>query len=468
MSEAFAQNPSGRNKEFQVPEKLRARVNFWKDIFTKYGRGSFVVHHRHYPQIVFMVVDLTNELETLDRISFDNIKRSSEKKYVEEVRRAIELLARGEQPTTYLQKFISRRMEFLGPGSNKYKDILDNDLIRTQTGIKEKFAESIQRSGRYLPLIENIFIKDYNMPVELTRLPFIESSFDYTAYSSVGAAGIWQFMPRTGRLYMTVGKSVDERRDPLESSRAAARYLREAYNRLNSWPLAITSYNHGVAGVANKVSRAGTSDISALIEGGGERVFGFASSNFYPEFLAALEIYDNYRAYFPGLRIEQPIRAREVLVQKPIFAHEIAQQLKINMADLKEVNYALMPNIWSGRAKIPSGYRLKVPDSRELHLSYSNTEPLIAKPSTSSSSVYGGNTYKVRKGDTLVAIAKRFGISVGQLKAINNIGSSSIKVGQNLVVGEKSVVKKTSKAPYIKTTSKKKTTTSKTTKKKKT
>lgn len=80
--------------------------------------------------------------------------------------------------------------------------------------------------------------------------PFIESSFDYSAHSSVGAAGIWQFMPRTARVYkMAVGRYVDERRDPIKATRAAAKYLKTAYDALGSWPLAIVSYNHGVGGV---------------------------------------------------------------------------------------------------------------------------------------------------------------------------------------------------------------------------
>src|SRR4029453_7063103 len=95
--------------------------------------------------------------------------------------------------------------------------------------------------------------RDEGLPVELTRLPLIESCFDVEAYSKVGAAGIWQFMPATGRLYMEVSSSVDERRDPIPPPRAAARYLSRSYERLGNWPLAITSYNHGPNGMARAI-----------------------------------------------------------------------------------------------------------------------------------------------------------------------------------------------------------------------
>ncbi|MCO6431555.1 MAG: LysM peptidoglycan-binding domain-containing protein [Deltaproteobacteria bacterium] len=435
---AAAAETSGaqRASQFEVPEKLRPRVNFWKDIFAKYGKSQFVIHHRKFPQIVFMAVDLSKEAAQMPPAAFSKLKSAAEKKYVQEVRQALEYLARDEQPETYLQKFISSKMQMLGPGTAKYKEVLKDDLIRTQTGIKEKFEASIKRSGRYLPLIERIFVEDFSLPIELTRMPFIESSFDYTAYSSVGAAGIWQFMPRTAKLYMTVNRYIDERRDPLEASRGAARYLRDAYSRLGSWPLAITSYNHGVAGVAKKVAKMGTSDIVRLIENQQEQVFGFASNNFYPEFLAALEVYDNYHHYFPNLHIDPPIHAKEVEIKRAVSARAMSQQVGVPIEDLKAVNYAVSKAVWDGRYNLPSGYRLKVPDKdTALHLAYMRTDspkPLIEP--AGASSIYGGTQYKVRKGDTLLAIAKKFGTSVATLRSLNSITGSNIRIGQTLRV----------------------------------
>lgn len=423
------------SSEFRTPPKLRGRVDFWKDVFTKYDKEHIVIHHREYPQVVFNVIDLTSESIGISKAEFLRFRKGVEKKAVEEVRTAIKYLATDAQPETRLQKTISAKMQFLGRGTAKYKRIIKDDLIRTQTGIRERFADSIRRSGRYLPIIEKIFVEEFGLPVELTRLPFIESSFDYTAYSSVGAAGIWQFMPRTAKIYMTVNKYVDERRDPIEASRGAAKYLRDAYRRLGNWPLAITSYNHGVGGVASKVAKIGTSDIVRLIDH--PEAFGFASSNFYPEFLAALEVYNNYEDHFPGLQREPPIKAREVVIGRPVSAPYMAKQLGVGIEALKVVNYALSQSVWQGKYLIPAGYRLKVPHHEDLHLAYARASAQEVRPIVSappSSSIYGGVNYKVRRGDTLIGIAQKYHATVEDIKALNNLKSNSIRVGQTLKV----------------------------------
>lgn len=430
------------NDEFKVPAKLRSRVDFWKDIFTKYDKAHIIIHHREYPQIIFNVVNLEDDQAKMNDVQFANYKKAVERHEVEVVKNAIEFLAGNEQPTTQFQRSVATKMAYLGPGSRKYQKVIKDDLIRTQTGIRDKFAASVRRAGRYLPIIERIFVEEHGLPKELTRIPFIESSFDYTAYSSVGAAGIWQFMPKTAKPFMTVNRIVDERRDPIEASRAAAKYLRSAYNRLNSWPLAVTSYNHGVAGVASKVTKLGTNDLFEMIEEPDDKLFGFASSNFFPEFLAAVEIYENYQHYFPGLKLEPPIRAKEVLVQRPVSASAMAQQLGVGIQSLKALNYALSKGVWEGSYKIPAGYSLKVPDDRDLHVSYSHeAEPrpvvAVSETTTQSSTIYGGVSYKVRRGDTLITIAKKYGVTVSELKSLNNLTSNTLGVGRVITVKQK-------------------------------
>ena len=102
---------------------------------------------------------------------------------------------------------------------------------------REKFEQAIKRSGRYLPLMESIFAREYNLPVELTRLPFVESSFNIRARSKVGASGIWQFMRSTGKLFLKINDGVDERNDPIRATEAAAKLLKMNFGSLKSWPL---------------------------------------------------------------------------------------------------------------------------------------------------------------------------------------------------------------------------------------
>ena len=423
-----------RNPEFVVPAKLKGRVGFWVKIFTQYGEHQEVIHHRAYPQIVFRVVDFSQASKAMSDAELDRYREREMTQQFAEVRRAIEHLAAGAAPQSDLEQRINANMSVLGPGTAKYQKMLDEDLIRSQTGIRERMEEAIARSGRYMRTMESIFANEEHIPVELTRIPFIESSFDYKARSSVGAAGIWQFMAGTARYQrMNVGSVVDERLDVIEASRAAAKYLRHAHEVLGSWPLAITSYNHGITGVLRKSKQLGTTNIAEIVEHPTTRLLGFASNNFYPEFLAALEVYDNYQTYFPGLQIEKPLSLVEYRLPQPVSVSYISERVGVPVADLMPLNYGLTPAAWTGRYRLPQGYNLKIPPQ------YVERLALLGAPQPSApaaSSVYGGVVYTVRKGDTLIKLAKKYNISVAKLKQINDIGPAGIHVGQRLIARE--------------------------------
>ncbi len=467
-----------RSGAFAVPELLRARVDFWKEIFTKYGSGHSVIHHRDFPQIVFGVVDLSREYEAMSRNAFEVYKVEVVKRAVDDVRSQLLELGEGGEARTPFQERMLEQLADRGLPRQVLKTWVEQDLIRTQTGIRERYAEAIRRAWRYLPVMEQIFVQEFGLPRELTRIPFIESSFDYTAYSSVGAAGIWQFMPRTARSHrMLVGRFVDERRDPMKATRAAAEYLRSAYNSLGSWPLAVTSYNHGVGGVRSKARKAGTEDLAQIIEDPNERFFGFASTNFYPEFLAAVEIFDQHRHYFPEVPEQPPLRVVSYPLQRSTSALSLAARLGMSTEDLREANYGLLDPVWSGRAAIPSGYTLRVPISfkeradrlfggggdlfgsspASVSAEFIKTgSPLNARGSAgqklgvarySSNAASTKKTAKkvvakqptvrfvvVRPGDSLATIAGKRGVSIERLKAVNSMRSNKIVAGQRLRV----------------------------------
>lgn len=438
-AEAFRSVPRvARNPAFSVPAILRPRVDFWIDVFTRYGKRHIVFHHRSFPQATFMVVDMSKDVQGMSDVQIDRYKKKIIKKYTAEIKKALGHLAQGKAPVTRLQQTVQKEMAFLPSGVGKYKQAVSEGLVRTQTGIKEKYAEAIVRSGRYLHVIEQIFVKDHGLPVELTRLPFIESSFDYKAYSSVGAAGIWQFMRRTAKSYMKVNNLVDERRDVVSSTRGAAKYLGYAYEKLSSWPLALTSYNHGIAGVSRRVKKAGTRDLSRIIEHPTERYMGFASTNFYPEFLAALEVYDNVSRYFPGLKIESPRHFAQYKLPNSVSVKYVQSKLGIDTEALKELNYAVSSRVWSGYYRLPYGYVLKVPPEYGPKLARLKTpETGASRIAPGTSSVHGGTVYKVRRGDTLSKIARRYRTSVSRLRSINGLHSDLVRVGELLVVKQR-------------------------------
>jgi len=420
------------NSEFSAPLEMRRRVDFWIDIFTKYGKDMVVIHHRDYPHIIFEVLDFSAEAGELSGISLERYREKTKKRQITRILETMKYLGAGHEPKTLFEHRVVSEMIAIPGGDKKYRDVINQDLVRSQTGIKEKFRDAVARSGRYLPMMERIF-SEHGLPVELTRLPFIESSFDYTAYSSVGAAGIWQFMPRTGKLFsLAITAAVDERRDPIESTIAAASYLRSAYEELGTWPLAITSYNHGPYGVKKAVRKIGTSEIAAIIEHPTTRVFGFASNNFYAEFVAALEVYANYRSYFPDVVIERALEFEQVTLSAPASIGHIRTQLGVSLEDLRLLNYAVSKKAWEGRVSLPRGYALKVPlgvAARAGRLA-SSPEPAVV----AASSVYGGTVYKVRSGDTLGKIAQKFRVSVKDLKDQNDLSADNLRVGQSLTI----------------------------------
>ncbi|MEJ2221529.1 MAG: lytic transglycosylase domain-containing protein [Desulfobacterales bacterium] len=154
--------------------------------------------------------------------------------------------------------------------------------LRCQIGQKDPFRQGIIRSGAYLTEMKQIF-HDAGLPEDLVYLPHVESSFNPEAYSKFGAAGMWQFTRSTGKSFMTVSYAVDERRDPIISTRAAARLLKRNYKKLRNWPMAITAYNHGVTGMLRAKRRKG--DYETIFKEYRSRIFKFASRNFYSEFL---------------------------------------------------------------------------------------------------------------------------------------------------------------------------------------
>jgi membrane-bound lytic murein transglycosylase D len=434
----LSQQLSTQNSDhvFSVPTELRGRVDFWKDVFTRYGKYQQIIHHREFPQVRFGVIDLSLEGESMHPVEFERFKKAESERRVKEIHRALDHLAQGGRPSNLLEDIVAREMRSIRGGSEKYQRALKEDLVRTQTGIKERYADAVKRAGRYMPIMEKIFVEEFALPRELTRLPFVESSFDYTAYSSVGAAGIWQFMPRTAKSYkLAVNTIVDQRRDPILATRAAAQYLKGAYSELGNWPLALTSYNHGVGGVRKKVNQYGTTDLVKLIEHPSERPFGFASSNFYPEFLAAVEIYRDWRILFPQLEMDPPLTLKSYQVENAVNINSLARHVGIDADALRGVNYALSSAVWNGRALVPRGYQLYIPTGETVALARfrgSDNEPQPKGPS--SSTVYGGITYKVRQGDSLISIAKKYNVTTNQLLATNPLARQAMQIGQDLII----------------------------------
>jgi membrane-bound lytic murein transglycosylase D len=346
-------------------EGLESRIDFWKKVFTQYGEEDVIIHDRLHPNLIYDVATRSDQAQKVSAIqqALDEINAN--------------LINPGQLSETAQQVEANILASGIPLTRASLSDLRDN--VHTQIGVKERFRQGIIRSGRYVESFQGIFEKQ-GVPAEVALLPLVESSFENRALSNAGAAGIWQFTRGTARLYLNVNKKVDERLDPAKATRAAARLLHDNFMALGSWPLAITAYNHGRAGMLRAQTEAG-SEITKIIESYRGPLFGYASMNFYSEFAAAVDVYRNYEQYFGQLALDTP-------TSKPEPA----------------------PAVTRVAARTTTRARVQT-----------------AKASTA-------DKYKVQKGDTLADIAQRFGTSVRQLMDANNLRNHIIYAGQILLV----------------------------------
>ena len=401
---------------FSTPPGLQSKVEFWKKIYSEYSTKHAVVHDIKNIDIVYEVVYLGEK--PLSRRARERKLEKTKKKYRNILRRIAKTSNKAKL------KGEDKRIYNL-VGKNFYRASRN---IRAQLGQKERFREGIERSGLYNKEIKKIFEK-FNLPEELSVLPHVESSFQISAYSSAGAAGIWQFTRGTGRLFMRVGYDVDERRDPILATYGAAKLLKKNFESVGSWPLAITAYNHGLQGMKRAKKRLGN-DIVKIIGKYKSRTFGFASQNFYAEFLAALHVVKNQNKYFPNLAIKKPIRKASFILPDYIHIRTAMNYFNMTREEIAEANPSLRRPVLNGEKRIPKGFVFQAPIRK--------IDNLVARYGQIPQKVkYGSQLrskwYTVRRGNTLSGIALRFGTTVRSLKSFNNIGRRNrIYVGQVL------------------------------------
>jgi membrane-bound lytic murein transglycosylase D len=268
-------------------------------------------------------------------------------------------------------------------------------------------------------------------------LPHVESSYNPEARSFVGAAGLWQFTAGTGRQYLRIDSVVDERRDPFRSSDAAARYLRANYNSLNSWPLAITAYNHGAGGMRRAVREMGTDNIETIIRNYSGKAFGFASRNFYVSFLAAEEVDRNAARHFGPVRLDDPDPGWVIEMPAYLGAASLAAALQVPTEALKAANPALLPPVWAGNKYVPRGLNVRLPG----HVNPDDARARLASipaPDRKSAQVADpvSGSHRVRRGETLSGIAARYGTTSARLASLNGLSKANfIREGQVLKLG---------------------------------
>jgi membrane-bound lytic murein transglycosylase D len=404
---------------FVRPAELEHDIAFWRRIYTEVTTEGGLVHDASDLRIVYEVLRFPADVSPRQRAKhIEDVK----KKYA----RILDRLAGDAENLTEEEL----RVQALWPkGTRRSRFEQAAEELRFQLGQADRFREGVIRSGAWRDHIATTFER-MGLPRELAALPHVESSFNPYAYSKVGAAGMWQFMRSTGRRFLRIDATIDERLDPYRSTEAAARFLEQNYIVLGSWPLALTAYNHGPGGMRRAQEQLGTSDITTIVRKYNSRSFGFASRNFYVAFLAALEIDADPDKFFGPIRRNPVDDSRVVVLPGFIPASRVAAALDLERDELKRLNPSLLPAVWSGSRHIPRGFELRVPVRVDLTAALSR--------------IAGGERYdaqiaetqhRVRSGETLSVIASRYGLSMARLAELNGLGRPyRLQVGQILAL----------------------------------
>lgn len=394
---------------FPVPAELEPDVRFWVRVYTEVDTTSGFVHDGRHLGAVYETLHFPPNSSQAEQTRLTNEAR-------ERYRRALRELASGQRQGLSAE---ARRVAELWPkntSAQRFRQAAED--VRFQRGQANRFQEGLVRSGQWRDHIAQT-LQRHGLPAELMVLPHVESSFNPQAYSHAAAAGLWQFMPATGREFMQVNHIIDERLDPYFSTDAAARLLKRNFATVGSWPLALTAYNHGANGVRRAVQTMGTDDITAIVRGYQGPAFGFASRNFYVSFLAALEIDRHPEKYFGRVQLANPNRYDVVEMPAYVPATVLGATLGVDVATLQQHNPALRNAIWNGEKLIPRGYSVRIPQGAA---SQPVQQRIAALPAAQRFAAQNPDrTHRVASGETLSAIARRHGTSVRALMALNGL-----------------------------------------------
>ena len=454
---------------------LEDRVQFWERIFTIYGRNDVLIHDRDDVNLVYEVLRFEGDPEHDDKVRRSQRQSIDSHLYYWEARlkqlagRVAAGTAAGEEDQELLRTI--ERAYGRAPSAEEIRDLAEG--LHVQRGIRELFLDGWIRSGRYLPHMEGIFA-DMGIPQEILAIPLFESGFRSESKSRKGATGVWQFIRSTGRLFLKIDRHFDERLDPLLATRGAGRFLLDAHARLNSWPLAVMAYNHGTYGILNAQRRIG-SDPMAIIRYYSGRKFGYASRNYYPEFLAALRIMRDPEGHLPGAPTQPAWAFTQVELKQPAELASVWKQQGLDADTFFELN----PSVIRERAKpglvLPAGFPLRLPpkagEEKRAEVREGATaqptstggrpaaapaptgenrtaratavppapaagakkpDPPPAKPSTKPSP--SRVVHVVQPSDTLFSLARRYGTTVEVLRRLNHLSGDTIKIGQKLLI----------------------------------
>jgi membrane-bound lytic murein transglycosylase D len=406
---------------FPRPAEIERDVQFWLSVFTEYSTRQGILHDNRNLGVVYEAVPLPEKVSRRERNRITDRRRQV-------YRNILQTLGSGKRDNLTAEE---ARVLALWPA-----DVSNQELaaaagrIRFQLGLKDRFSEGLKRAGRWRHHV-NAEFANLGVPAALAALPHVESSYNPEARSHVGASGIWQFTRSTGRRFMQVDHILDERNDPFLATTAAGKLLAYNYSIAGNWPMAITAYNHGLAGVRRAMRQFGDDAYVDILRKYNGRTFGFASRNFYVAFLAAKEVDQNVDRYFPGVVPDDPVDYETYRLTDYVPAKALAEVLEVRERDLARHNPALQATIWQGSKYLPRDFEIRVPASM---LDAPIADLLVQ---LDGDDVFDQQLpdlfHTVARGDTLSEIADAYDTRVSTLVALNSLSSSHrIRAGQRI------------------------------------
>ena len=415
--------------QFPEPDILKPVVGFWKNIFAKYSENDSIVHSTLEPDKVLAVMDFSAEAQSMSDANFRRFREHREKQMMAVAEKAFRGIIAAHGDPKNMTAAERRVYNLYGGGSTQlFKHMIGT--LRVQHGLRERTGQALEVAGRYMPKMEQTFA-GYGLPEVLTRLPLVESSFNLNAYSKVGAAGIWQFIPSSARIYMTLNAIQDDRRDPWISTDAAARHLKDDYDALGKWPLALTAYNYGRGGLVHALKQVNGSTLTDLLLHYDNPRFGFASRNFYAEFLAASQVAADSTHYFGKLDHDHPIHF-DVVHTKDYMRYSTLQALSgLDAKAFRTLNPSFDDAVVKDRLYVPPGTAVRVPPGDTHH--FETLYAALGPGERFDRQRVWYVAYRVRRGDVLGSIASRHHVSIHELMRYNHLRSARlIHVGQEL------------------------------------
>ena len=342
--------------------------------------------------------------------------------------------------------YSSRLLKINSIISLPYNNVIRNHIHVYTVRQREKFAAVLGLKDYYFPMIEDVF-DSYGLPAELKYMAVIESALNPNAVSKAGATGLWQFMYSTGRFYgLTINSVVDERRDPVKSTHAAARYIKDLYKIYNDWILVIAAYNCGPGNVNKAIRRSDNKKDYWQIYYRLPR----ETRGYIPQFVAATYAITYYEEHnIQPLPLNIPVATDTIMVNKDIHLSQISAVMGIPMGELRALNPQYRTGLVPGSSKplaltLPMNHLGDFIDLNDTIRSYKsdiylNKTNLIADPSRSTFQPMDikGKTklfYTVREGDNLGYISEWYKVSLSELRYWNNVYRNTIRIGQKLVV----------------------------------